>query len=52
MDLTAEETIELLKEMREEPCEEDKQFSEEIRNQRIVLFTRSFFLFAILNNCI
>lgn len=40
MDLTAEETLELLKEMHEGITEDDKQFMKELRNQRIVLFSQ------------
>ena len=32
--------IAVLKEMQEAPTQEDKEFAKEIRNQRIVLFSR------------
>ena len=35
-----EDVIAVLKEMQEAPTQEDKEFAKEIRNQRIVLFTR------------
>ena len=35
-----EDAIEVLKEMRETPTKEDKEFAKEIRKQRIVLFSR------------
>lgn len=39
-----EDAIAVLKEMHEPPTKKDKEFAKEIRNQRIVLFTRlSFF---------
>ena len=38
-----EDAIAVLKEMQEAPTQEDKEFAKEIRNQRIVLFTRQSF---------
>ncbi len=35
-----EDAITVLKEMQEAPTYEDKEFAKEIRNQRIVLFTK------------
>lgn len=35
-----EDAIAVLKEMQEAPTQEDKEFAKEIRNQRIVLFSR------------
>ena len=35
-----EDAIAVLKEMHESPTQEDKEFAKEIRNQRIVLFSR------------
>ena len=35
-----EDAIAVLKEMQETPTLEDKEFAKEIRNQRIVLFSR------------
>lgn len=34
------DVIAVLKEMQETPTKEDKEFAKEIRNQRIVLFSR------------
>lgn len=34
------DAITVLKEMQETPTKEDKEFAKEIRNQRIVLFSR------------
>ena len=34
------DAIAVLKEMQETPTKEDKEFAKEIRNQRIVLFSR------------
>ena len=35
-----EDAIAVLKEMQEAPTQEDKEFAKEIRNQRIVLFSK------------
>ena len=35
-----EDALAVLKEMQEAPTQEDKKFAKEIRNQRIVLFSR------------
>lgn len=35
-----EDAIAVLKEMQEAPTQEDKEFAKEIRNQRIILFSR------------
>lgn len=35
-----EDAIAVLKEMQETPTQEDKEFAKEIRNQRIVLFSK------------
>jgi len=35
-----EDAIDVLKEMQEAPTQEDKEFAKEIRNQRIILFSR------------
>ena len=35
-----EDALAVLKEMQEAPTQEDKEFGKEIRNQRIVLFSR------------
>ena len=35
-----EDAIAVLKEMQEPPTQEDKEFAKEIRNQRIVLFSK------------
>ena len=35
-----EDAIAVLKEMQEAPTQEDKEFSKEIRNQRIFLFSK------------
>lgn len=41
------DAIAVLKEMQETPTKEDKEFAKEIRNQRIVLFSRWFFVNSI-----
>ena len=38
--LEGEDAIAVLKEMQEAPTQEDKEFAKEIRNQRIVLFSK------------
>ena len=38
-----EDAIAVLKEMQEAPTQEDKEFAKEIRNQRIVLFSKYYF---------
>lgn len=35
-----EDAIAVLKEVQEAPTQEDKEFAKEIRNQRIILFSR------------